>query len=148
MIQRIQTLYLIGALGMFVLMFCFPIGSFTMGNVTSSWSIFGIQTGKEFHSTLAVYLILSLSAFCEILAVVMFKKRSLQMRLVTFNSVLQVAFYVALVAYALLLKADLRAVYSLEWAAFLPLITIVLNILAYRAIRKDENLIRSLNHLR
>lgn len=148
MIQRIQTLYLIGAILMFVLMMCFPLGYFMVGNASSPLSIFGVHIGPEFHNTLAISLILFLSVFCEMLAIGMFKNRALQMRLITFNSLLQVAFYIALVAYVLLFKGEFKTVYSLSWAVFLPLVTIVLNILAYKAIHKDEALVRSLNHLR
>ena len=53
MIQRIQTLYLIGAILMFVLMMCFPLGYFMVGNASSPLSIFGVHIGPEFHNTLA-----------------------------------------------------------------------------------------------
>src|SRR5574344_801531 len=148
MIQRVQTLYLIGAIVLFVLMLCFPLGFLTVGNQTSSLGLLGVQIGQTFHHTLAISVILIIAVFCEILAVFSFKKRQLQMRLITFNSVLQVGFYIALIAFILLYKGEFGTAYSISWTVFLPLLTIVLNLFAYRAIHKDEALVRSLNHLR
>lgn len=148
MIQRVQTIYLIGSIVLFVLMLCFPLGYFVLGTNISSFGFRGVQIGPDFHHTLAISVILFIAVICEIIALILYRNRLLQMRLVTFNTLLQIAFYIALVSYIFLYKGEFKVTYSVNWTAFLPLLTIVLNILAYRAIRKDETLVRSLNHLR
>jgi len=148
MIQRVQTIYLIGSIVLFVLMLCFPLGYFTLGTNISSFDFRGVQIGPDFHHALAISVILFIAVICEILAVFLYRNRSLQMRLVTFNSLLQIAFYLALVSYIFLYKGEFKVSYCINWTVFLPLVTIILNILAYKAIRKDESLVRSLNHLR
>ncbi len=93
MIQRVQTIYLIGSIVLFVLMLCFPLGYFTLGTNISSFDFRGVQIGPDFHHTLAISVILFIAVICEVLAVFLYRNRSLQMRLVTFNSLLQIAFY-------------------------------------------------------
>jgi len=148
MIQRVQTIYLIGSIVLFVLMLCFPLGYFVLGTNISSFDFRGVQIGPDFHHTLAISVILFIAVICETLALFVYRNRLLQMRLATFNSLLQIAFYIALVSYIFLYQGQFKVTYSVNWTVFLPLLTIVLNILAYKAIRKDETLVRSLNHLR
>lgn len=149
MIQRVQTLYLLGSVILFVLMMCFPLGYFNMNvSVSSAFWALGVNIDNVFHHTLTVFCILLIAAISESVTIFLFKKRALQMRLIIFNCVLQLAFYITVVAYILIYNSQFNASFSVSWPIFLPLIAIVLNIFAYRAIFHDESLLRSLNHLR
>ncbi len=148
MLQRVQTLYLVGSIILFILMLCFPLGYITMGSNTASLSIFGFQIGHEYHSTLVVSVVSFISLICQIAIILLFNNRLLQMRLVIFNIVLQIAFYLAVIASVLMYSDGSNSSFTIGWTIFLPAITIILNILAYRAIHKDEALVRSLDHLR
>jgi hypothetical protein len=149
MLQRIQSLYLLIGLVLFVLVFCFPLGYITpKGLEQLPMTTFGIIVHGEVHYTFTLLFILILSVICEVVALFLYKNRVLQMRMIVFNCVLQVGFYIAIVSYIFIYKSVLSASFSLNWALLLPIITIVINIFAYKAIHKDEALIRSLNHLR
>jgi hypothetical protein len=149
MLQRVQTLYLLGAVILFIIMMCFPMGYLHTVNsqVFPFWTI-GVPGKLGFHYTLTIFIILLLSALCELITIFLFKNRVLQMRLTIFNIVLQVGFYIAVAAYLLIFKNDFNATFSVYFTLFLPLVTIFFNIMAFRKIHKDEALIRSLNHLR
>jgi hypothetical protein len=148
MLQRVQTLYLIGSIVLFILMLCFPIGYLSIGKVTAPLNVFGFQIGQVHHSTLIIAIVSFISLICQIAIILLFNNRLLQLRLVIFNIVLQVAFYIAVIASVMIYSDDAVSSFSVGWAIFIPVVTIVLNVLAYRAIRKDEALVRSLNHLR
>ena len=61
----------------------------------------------------------------------------LQIRMTIFNSLLLVGYYIAALAFYFALKNDAN-MFRVGWALCLPLISIILNILAVRAIGRDE----------
>ena len=149
MLQRKQTLYLLVSLVLFVLTFCFPVGYlYPHQGGTVAISTLGFTIAEGSHYTLATFIIILISVVCEAVVIFLYKNRVLQMRLVVFNILLQIGFYIAVISYILIIKSPLNADYSVAWALFLPAVTMITNYLAYRAIHKDEALVRSLNHLR
>lgn len=148
MLQRIQTLYLLGAIIAFVLMAFFPLGYMMMNGHPSSLGVWGIQLTGMYRFTAISAGIFVISLICEIIAIFLYGNRILQMRLTIFNIVLQIGFYISTVAHVIVIGSDTGSSFSFNWALLLPLLTMVLNVLAYRAIHKDEKLVRSLNHLR
>ena len=70
----------------------------------------------------------------------------LQIRLAIFSIVMMVGYYLALVAYIFLLAEN--TTFSASWSICLPLIGIILNWLAVRAIGADEALVRAYDRLR
>ena len=70
----------------------------------------------------------------------------LQIRLAIFSIVMMVGYYLALLAYIFLLAED--TTFSASWTVCLPLVGIILNWLAIRAIGADEALVRAYDRLR
>ena len=57
-------------------------------------------------------------------------------------------FYSTWGVFGILLKKDLNAAFQISWALCLPLISIILNYLAIRAIGRDEVMVKAADRLR
>ncbi len=155
MIQRIQTLYLFLALVMMVLLLVFPIAEL-MGedNQLFQFRISGIYeqsgTGSALYMLSWPLLILMLIIlFIYLAAIFLFKRRRLQMRLCIYN-ILLLAGMTGLMYYYLsfTFKETVAEEYSYKLPFVIPLIAIIITYLAFRAIRRDEILIRSIDRIR
>ncbi len=124
MIQRIQSLYLLisGLLVISLLLFP-PVTAFPC-NI----------------SKIAFFLSAFVIAHLAFIAIVLFKKRLKQIRLIYINFMMIAAFYIALFI--------MFPVSGLTIFAAFPLLSIPFSLLALRAIRKDEELVRSLDRIR
>ncbi len=145
MIQRIQSIFLLLSSGTFFSQFGLPFAtSESPGGNYLSDSVYNIQD----HTALLVLAILGGAVAAG--AIFLFKNRALQMRL----SYLVVVLCVILPAAAAMLF--LQAGNSLEgstgindgFGLYMPILGIVFAILAIRFIRKDDNLVRSMDRLR
>lgn len=151
MIQRIQTVYLLLVAILMVVMMSFPVGSF----VSADYSIPATEftnlavvsaDGVSDYAPWALFAILTVTAVISLVTIFLYRKRMLQIRLTLFNSILLIGYYVTLVVFVFKLKGDCRFIPS--WTVCLPLISIILNWLAIRAIGKDEMLVKAYERLR
>lgn len=156
MIQRKQTLYLLGAIIAYVLCLFFPIGSIApegMGLPTSvhCLGLAGGEGGVQFDSTcLPLFILCALSAVLALVTIFMFKNRKLQMNLCVILWLFTDLWYVDYVVVLLgLIGFETQAGHmSFGVAALLPAVGQVLSILAWRGIVHDEQLIRSADRIR
>ena len=72
----------------------------------------------------------------------------LQIRMVIFSSLLLIGFYIVFGIFYYMLSDTFTNGFGVGIALCLPLVSLILNYLAFRAIYKDEALVNSLNHLR
>ena len=149
MIQRIQSLWFLSASATAVLMFFFPViepsseSTFYVYNYESI-SIGGldnfIQTGYIIAALLGIIALLSF------LAIFLFKKRILQIRICTFI-VLLILFVSALITiFSLSGKGNAPAAIGLS--AVLPVIMLIFILMARRAVKRDEALVKSADRIR
>ncbi len=124
MIQRIQSIWIVLGIVLEVLLLC-----------QYSYS-FELLTGIIVFASSILLVIISF------LALFMFKKRKTQMRLCR----LVVLF--SIILYIMWSSEWYYGQWHLCWLAVIPLCLIVLHILAYVGINKDEKLIRSVDRLR
>jgi len=137
MIQRIQTVYLIIALVILgALPFVFPL--FTMSD------------GKElrFMSDSLYTVIFGLSTALTIISILYFKKRQHQFVLNRLTIILNLILLGLFVYRSLNLSGETIAVSEKGIGMFLPIVAIVLLVLANKAIKKDEDLVKSVDRLR
>lgn len=137
MIQRIQTIYLLLAFVVTgVLLFFFPL-----------WTM---SDNKEyFFMQSQVYtILLGLSTSLTLLGVVSYKKRQNQFVIGRLNIVLNLILLGLFVYRSLNLSGETPAVSEKGIGMFLPVVTIVLLVLANKAIKKDEDLVKSVDRLR
>jgi peptidoglycan/LPS O-acetylase OafA/YrhL len=102
------------------------------GAIQSTWGLFGI---------------LMVSTIVAVATIFLYKNRMLQIRMTIFNSLLLVGYYIAALAFYFALKND-ENMFRIGWALCLPLVSIILNILAIRAIGRDEVMVKAADRLR
>lgn len=152
MIQRIQSVYLLLVTILLVMAICMPVGQFvgTDGVTVHSFKPLGVSlAGGGFQSTWGLFGILLLGALIAFCTIFLFRNRMLQVRMTVFSSILLVGYYIACCVFVFVLKGDLDAKsFQLGWALCLPGVAIILNYLAFRAIYKDEVMVRAADRLR
>lgn len=157
MIQRIQTVYLLLAVTLcFVSLFVTEAEYFVEGQIAASFGNFVFSGIKPIESggTWALGVLLLLTALIDMLAIVLFRHRMRQLRLVIFSTILLVGYVAVYVFYAWLylqkieLATHTDADFTFPLVAVFPLVCVILHILAIHGIRKDEALVRSLDRLR
>jgi hypothetical protein len=137
MIQRIQTIYLILTfLTVGILPFIFPL--WTMSN------------GKDyFFMQNQIYpIILGLSTAITVYSIISFKKRQTQFVANRLNIILNLILLGLFVFHSLNLSGETVTVSEKGIGMFLPILAIVLLVLANKAIKKDEDLVKSVDRLR
>ncbi len=142
MIQRIQSVYLFVVTILIVISMCLPMGKFigTDGVTAEVFKPWGVSfSDGSFQLTWGVFGILLLSAVIAFCTIFLYRNRMLQIRMTIFSTVLLIGFYIVLYIFVFVLKKKLNAMtFQIEWTLCLPVIAIVLNYLAFRAIYRDE----------
>lgn len=152
MIQRIQSVYLLLVTILLVAAACLPVGQFigADGVATHVFKPLGVTLADgAFQSTWGLFGILLLSAIIAFCTIFLFRNRMLQVRMTIFGSLLLIGYYIAFFVFMFMLKSDLDAMtFQLGWALCLPVVCIILNYLAFRAIYRDELMVKAADRLR
>jgi len=137
MIQRIQTVYLILAFVLTgILPFVFPL-----------WTLSNAK--PEFFMTNQLYsLLFGLSTSLSLLSILFYKKRQHQFVLGRLNIILNLILLGLFVYRSLNVSGETITVFEKGIGMFLPIIAIVFLVLANKAIKKDEDLVKSVDRLR
>lgn len=152
MIQRIQTLYLFAAAALMVTALLTPLAYFAAGTDEYTLRAFSLSGSGMTQSTIYMGIVMALAAAVPLVNIFLFKRRMLQIRLCAVELVLllgSVAFigiYYYLSA-RMISQAEFHA-HGFRIAAVFPLVALVLDYLAMRAIFKDELLVKSLDRIR
>ncbi len=137
MLQRIQTIYLLLAvIASGALPFLFPLWSLTNGKSQFFMEVFLYTTFFGLSTTLAIVSIIS------------FKKRQNQFVLNRLNMILNLILLGLFVYHSLNVSGETIKVSEKGIGMFLPIISIVFLVLANNAIKKDEDLVKSVDRLR
>lgn len=150
MIQRIQSVYLLLAVLAIIGALCLPVGYFTDTDGVALLAFKPLEitlANGNLLSTWGLFAILLLGAFIPACTVFLYRNRRLQMRMTLFNMLLLIAYHVVLLLFFLMLKNDF-ATFRLNWAICLPLIAIILDWLAFRAIRHDDEMVKAADRIR
>ena len=148
--QRIQTIHLFLALVLTIICLCFPVATFHI--VDEKWCGFLVMTnlmktnfeGGLGMSVWPMFAVLLLTCPITIFAIFLYKKRMLQAWLCVINIVL-ILLWMALCAFYVYTYQTKDEVCHLDMAfsACLPTISLILYILARRAIIKDEKQVKT-----
>lgn len=153
MLQRIQTLYLLAAVSLFTLMLTNPLariitdeGIYEMGYLEIHPLNETLNEGiKVWPVTILIFAIMALG----LVTILLYKKRTLQMRLCMFNILLMLGLVGLIYFYSRFTQADLNASNSvLLWPIVIPPVSAVFTYLAMKAIQKDDALVKSYDRLR
>lgn len=152
MIQRIQSVYLLIVTILLVVTMCQPVGTFIAadGVSTSVLKPLGVTLADgNFQSTWGMFGILLLCAVVAFGTIFLFRNRMLQVRMTIFNSLLLIGYYIVTGVFWYVLDGKLEAgSFRLGWALCLPAVCIILNYLAFRAIYRDEVMVKAADRLR
>lgn len=153
MLQRIQTIYLLIIVALIVATLFLPLAMLQVGDAFFSFDATGLNTIAEqpklMYPTWGLFALAAVIAIVSLMAIFMFKKRILQIRLCIFNALLMLGFYGLFAFFVWTLKGELEGVtISVKIALSFPLISLILDYLAIRNIGADEALVRSLDRLR
>ena len=144
MIQRIQTLYLLAA-AIFSggLIFVFNLWTEISGKILS------VPNLMDESSTLIKTILFSyiLSSLLSVITIFLFKNRQLQFVLGRVNMLINFYLLGVLIYLSLTLSGE-TAVSEKGIGMFIPIIVVVLLVVANKAIKKDEDLVKSVDRLR
>lgn len=152
MIQRIQSVYLLLVTILLLVSAWMPVGTFISeegwaAGVFRSWGV--LVAGGDVLPTWGLFGILLLSALAALCTIFLFRNRPLQIRLAIFGSLLLIGYYIVFLVFLFVLKSRLDDLdFRMGWALCLPLVCLVLDYLAIRAIYRDEALVKAADRLR
>lgn len=150
MIQRIQSIYLLIAGLVMLAMYNVPVAVFTSGEL--SYNLFACHilhpiSGEMVINVVPMAVLPLLSLFLSLFALLKFKNRTFQMKLGKLNVLVLLVLIVVQGIYFVRL-ANMLGQGKPGFSAIVPLIAIILVFMANKAIRKDDNLIRSADRIR
>lgn len=155
MIQRIQSLYLVAVVALMATALLTPLAYFAAGS--NIYELFAFELVNQAdaaasQSTMYMGVVVALATIIPLITIFLYKNRMLQIRLCAVELVLLLGAQVFMALYYYLSN---RMFEQLEFhtqgiriAIIFPLVAIILDYLALRAIFKDEMLVRSLDRIR
>lgn len=147
MIQRIQSVYLFISVLLTGLLFLLPFAEIAKDGAIYLFNFKGILLDgvlKENGMVIPVLLVVIMALHG--LAIFVYKNRPRQNRIIVF-AILALVVLIGLFIYFTYLSFS-GALISFKFGAALPLVAIIVDYLAIRAIGKDEALIRSIDRIR
>ena len=153
MIQRIQSVYLFVAAALTFCLYALPFASVEM--IRTPWPMkitaCHLTTLPSILFPRTIMLPLSAVTICAIVlcvvAIFLYRNRTNQMKVVKLSIALQAIVLITMVAYYLYFIRFCVAG-NPQIAIIFPIINIILLVLAYRGIKKDDDLVKSADRLR
>ena len=155
MIQRIQSVYLLLTTilsGLFLTGNIFRLISGESSELVMTFrGIFeanGENSIEPFGMAIPLALLAILVPIISLAAIFLFKNRKLQLKITLALIIMEVLLLATTTYNCVYLIRHFDATLIPGFRMFIPFITVILSILAYRRIRNDENLVRSYDRLR
>lgn len=153
MIQRVQSLFLLISIVATILTFFIPIGVLTDGINIAEATPYGVydkaSNGQLMSNKYFFYLPLALAFALTTIALMSFKNRKGQLKYLKFTFLLFAVTFVLMALFVNDIQNTLSGMkYSLGLGFFFPLIGVAFNWLAAKSIKKDEDLVRSVDRIR
>ena len=148
MLQRIQTIYLFLSFGLLCVFCCLPV--FHLPDNSQLLKISPLQSFSGENKALdLVFIFTLLTGLISLLAIFLYHNRKAQRRLVRLNSILILLLILLVVYYGFSLKGSNQVVnFNLSFSDAFPILALVFNYLSASAIKRDQELVDSLNRLR
>jgi hypothetical protein len=155
MIQRIQSVYLLLVAVISSLFFSGSIVNF----INESGSVFKITfnsiikctVGQELEileRLLPLMVLIILIPIISLITIFIFKNRKIQLKLAVFLMILCTLLVIAVIHGSIIIISKFDASLTPGFKMILPLIMLILSVLAYRGIKKDDQLVKSYDRLR
>jgi peptidoglycan/LPS O-acetylase OafA/YrhL len=151
MIQRIQTLFLIAIIVLSGLMLTGDLVKMDTGSgkfFSISFAGLGDEGGEILQRLWPLSVILVIIPLLALVAIFLFKKRRLQMRVTMLVLLLSLGTLILGAFYVIMLdrKIDLTVIWQVK--AIFPVINAILAWLSYRSILKDDLMVKSYDRIR
>ncbi len=147
MIQRIQTIFILVAGMLTASLFVQKFADLIVNDELHIFNAYGIfKNGELLFSGLPILIFIGIIAVLHLVCIFLFKKRILQIRILAFTIILLLGLFGMFFYFTYASFDEVKVVFKIATA--LPIVSIILDWLAIRAIGKDEALIRSLNRIR
>ncbi len=149
-----QTVYLLLSLVLMFLVFIFPLSELLVGEnlifIFRYRGIYELADNAEILiiQSLPLAILFGIILIINMLSIFLFKNRMLQMRLSIFNIMLMIGSIGLAYYYIYIAFNELNATVHFSFAAIFPLISAILTYMAFRGIKKDEKLVKSLDRIR
>ena len=152
MLQRSQTLFLLGAFVLSIVLLTGPLARFTLDGsefVLKHSGLFTAEGEKEAVAAWPLTLYFCLVALLAFLNIFFYKNRMRQMRISVFLILLHAGMVGMMFYYVALAKNQLEgAILVHQWRFIIPPICMILLYLAFRRIRRDELLVKAYDRIR
>lgn len=149
MIQRIQTIYLFLGLGALGGQFGLPYAAADAGSPALADAAFADGAYNVFDQRYTLLALTGIALLTALVAIFLFKNRQNQARLVWVGAISAVVLTVAVLLHFFFMRSE-TGLGGVEYRAGvgLPVLATVFMLLARRAIRSDDKLVRSMDRLR
>ena len=145
MIQRKQTIFLLLALVAIVLSFFFPILGVD-GAVGQEDLLFNLKAvGSGVSGNIGLFIVMVVAFLLDGVAIFAYKQRGKQMKLILCGLLLMLVWYALL---AIGLDWSNLRLYHWHVSCVLPLVAIILNLMAYKGVKSDDELVKSMDRIR
>jgi hypothetical protein len=155
MIQRIQSLYLFLTILLAVLFLAGNI--FTFGDDTGATYIATLKgvyaanegtSGGQVHGTVPVIVFVVFTALASVITIFSFRNRKLQSKL-AISVIVLAGMLIITSSYCIwFVMSEFQSRLIPGYKMVLPFLMLIFSILAYRGIKKDDNLVKSYDRLR
>lgn len=147
MIQRIQTVYILLAGVLTAILYKLKLADLSVNNELMEFFAKGIFKGEEIvYNGLPLMVLIGIITVLHFAGLFLYKKRILQIRILVFSIILLLGLFGLFFYFTYMGFEGAKVAFKIPVA--FPLVAVVLDWLAIRAIGKDEALIRSLNRIR
>jgi drug/metabolite transporter (DMT)-like permease len=152
MIQRIQSLWLLASAVCLSLMLFLPLAEIRTDEGTVYLAMSNglrLVEGEMAMPTWPVFILVLVTALLLFLNIFLYRKRKLQIRFCVYGIILAFGMIGLMYYFWVVIFRQLEVdSYYLRIPLILPVVSIILTYLAFRGIRKDEILVRSLDKIR
>jgi hypothetical protein len=147
MIQRIQTIFILVAGLLTGSLYVQKFADIIVNDELHIFNAFGILKNQELISNgLPITLFIGIITLLHFVAIFLYKKRILQMRILGFTMILLLGLFGMFFYFTYASFEEVKVAFKV--AVALPVVCVILDWLAIRAIGKDEALVRSLDRIR
>ena len=158
MLQRIQSVYLFCAAFSVFMLYFVPFGNIRINDSSYLLNALGFHlempdTNTGIMSFTFLTLLTALSSLLSVFCIFIYKRRLIQIKLCRINllmllGIIAMVFFYSERAISILEKNGIEGTIDYKPGVYLPIISVVFIFLAARAIKKDENLVRSADRIR
>ncbi len=151
MIQRIQSIYFLVSAFIFIAVFTFPLWTYSNGQGVYNmfvYSLKNIQSGVSLYTLLPLVILSALTAVLNIIALFTYKNRKKQMHICKINYLLIFGFMIVLTMYIIRMGNTLQTNGYPGFGLIMPFIGLTLVFMAHKAVKRDEDLVKSADRIR